>query len=155
MPVKIKTKKKIQTVSILLFLLYLVLLTYFLFFSETFGRDYTERAYSYNLQPFREIGRFWRWRKELGFAAVFTNLAGNVLGFLPFGAILPVLNSRARNFFVIILLCFEFSLLVECAQLILKVGSFDVDDLILNTFGGLLGFLIFTVCNHMRRKRYG
>lgn len=152
---KKKTKIKIQAVSVLLFILYLVLLTYFLFFAESFGRVYTEREYSYNLEPFKEIRRFWTYRRELGFAAVFTNIAGNVLCFIPFGAILPILNRRARNFFLITLLCFEFSLLVECTQLIWKVGSFDVDDLILNTLGGVIGFLIFTFCNRVRRKRYG
>lgn len=139
----------------MLFLLYLILLTYFLFFSEGFGRVYTERGYSYNLEPFKEIRRFWEFRRELGFLAAFTNIAGNVLCFVPFGAILPVLNRRARHFAVIVLLSFEFSLLVECAQLILKVGSFDVDDLMLNTLGGVLGFLIFTVCNRIRRRKYG
>lgn len=152
---KKETKIKIQVFSVLLFILYLFLLTYFLFFAESFGRVYTEREYAYNLEPFKEILRFWNYREELGFMAVFTNLAGNVICFVPFGAILPVLNRRARNFFVITFLSFEFSLLVECAQLISKVGSFDVDDLMLNTLGGVTGFLMFTVCNRVRRKRYG
>lgn len=152
---KIETKRKIQAFSTTLFILYLFLLTYFLFFSEGFGRAYTEREYAYNLEPFKEIRRFWTYREELGPLAVFINLAGNVLCFVPFGAILPVLNHKARNFFVITFLSFEFSLIVECVQLISKVGSFDVDDLMLNTIGGVLGFLVFTVCNRVRRKRYG
>ena len=139
----------------MLFLLYVVLLIYFLFFSENLGRTYEERSYLYNLVPFKEINRFWTYREELGFAAVFTNIAGNVLCFIPFGAILPVLSRVARNFFVMLMISFEFSLLVECVQLISRVGSFDVDDLMLNTLGGVLGFLLFTVCNRIRRKRYG
>lgn len=150
-----ETKKKIQAFSVLLFVLYLVLLTYFLFFAESFGRVYEERQYAYNLEPFREIMRFWTYRGELGVTAVFTNLLGNVLCFVPFGAILPVLNRRARNFFLITLLSFELSFLVEAVQLIFRVGSFDVDDLMLNTLGGILGFLVFTVCNRVRRRRYG
>lgn len=152
---KRETKKKIQIVSAALFLFYLVCLTYFLFFAESLGRSYTEREYTYNLHLFKEIVRFWSYREELGTAAVLANIVGNVVCFIPFGAILPVLNRKARNFFLILALCFEFSLLVECAQLISKVGSFDVDDLFLNTLGGILGFFIFTVCNKMRRKHYG
>jgi len=38
---------------------------------------------------------------------------------------------------------FEFSLLVETIQLVSKVGSFDVDDLLLNTIGGAIGYLNF------------
>lgn len=153
---KKETKTKIRVVSMLLFVLYLVLLTHFLFFSESLGRtDLAGREYSYNLKPFQEIARFWNYREELGFGAAFINLAGNVLCFVPFGAILPVLSRRARNGFLITLLSFQFSLLVECAQLVSKVGCFDVDDLILNTLGGLLGFVLFAVCNHFRRKHYG
>ncbi|MDO5538741.1 MAG: VanZ family protein [Eubacteriales bacterium] len=152
---KKETKRAIQGISVVLFVLYLILMIYFLFFAESLGRSYSEREYAYNLEAFREIGRFWTYREELGFWAVFLNLAGNVLCFVPFGAILPVLSSRARNFFLITLLSFEFSLMVECVQLILKVGSFDVDDLILNTLGGILGFLMFTVCNKVRRRHYG
>lgn len=149
-----ETKGKIQAVSALLFILYLILLIYFLFFSETFGRSNTEREYAYNLVPFREIKRFLQYREKLGFTAVFTNIAGNVLCFVPFGAILPVLARWARNFFAIALFSFTFSLLVECAQLILRVGSFDVDDLMLNTLGGILGYLLFAACNRIRRQ-YG
>lgn len=137
-----------------LFLLYLVLLIYFLFFAESYGRGYEERSYSYNLVPFLEMKRFWTYRKQLGFLAVFTNLAGNVIGFVPFGAILPILYRNARNMFKITFLAFECSLLVECTQLIFRVGSFDVDDLILNTLGGFLGYLIYLICDKTRRKIY-
>ena len=105
--------------------------------------------------PFREIRRFWTWREELGFAAVFTNLAGNVLCFLPFGAILPVFSQRTRNLWTIALLSFEFSLAVECIQLVTMTGSFDVDDLVLNTLGGVLGFGLFCVCDRWRKLQYG
>lgn len=150
-----KTKKRIQAVSVGMFVLYLFLLAYFLFFAENFGRVYTEREYAYNLELFKEIKRFWNYREELGMTAVLTNIVGNVVCFIPFGAILPVLARRARNFWVIAMLSFEFSLLVECTQLISKVGSFDVDDILLNTFGGILGFIVFTICNMVRRRHYG
>lgn len=152
---KKETRKKIQIVSALLFLLYLVCLTYFLFFAESMGRSFEEREYTYNLHLFKEISRFWQYRRELGMAAVLANIVGNVVCFIPFGAILPVLNRKARNFFMILMLSFQFSLLVECAQLVSRVGSFDVDDLFLNTLGGVIGFVIFTICNRVRRHRYG
>ena len=43
------------------------------------------------------------------------------------------------------------SLLVEVFQFISKVGSFDVDDIILNTIGGIVGYILFIVCNTIRR----
>ncbi len=115
----------------------------------------TDREYSYNLVPFLEIKRFWQNRKLIGHFAVFINLAGNVLAFVPFGFFLPMLGSHARGLFRMGLFSFEFSLLVETIQLVSKVGSFDVDDLMLNTLGGILGYVIFSLCNYIRRKVYG
>ncbi len=51
------------------------------------------------------------------------------------------------------LISFEFSLLIECIQLVSKVGSFDVDDMILNTLGGSLGYLCFWVARKWKKRR--
>ena len=96
---ELKTKKKIRVMSTVLFLLYLLALGYFLFFAEGFGRAIEDRGYRYNLEPMKEIMRFWNNRETLGTSAVLLNLAGNVLAFVPFGAILPVLNRHTRGFF--------------------------------------------------------
>ncbi|MEE0419662.1 MAG: VanZ family protein [Lachnospiraceae bacterium] len=145
----------IRIAGFVMFVCYLLALTYFLFFAESYGRAIQDRQYSYNLTPLKEIKRFWTYRESLGLMAVFLNLAGNVLAFVPFGAILPVLWNRTRGFIRIGVMTFEFSLLVETIQLVSKVGSFDVDDLLLNTLGGILGYAAFVVCNYMRRKLYG
>ena len=52
-----------------------------------------------------------------------------------------------------ILLCFEFSAVAEVIQLVTKVGCFDVDDLMLNTFGGCIGYLVFVVYRTIAEKR--
>ena len=153
---KDSTKRKIKCLSVLLFILYVLLLVYFLFFSEEYGRVATEeRMYRYNLIPFVEIRRFWIYRKQLGVFAVFTNIFGNVIGFIPYGFILPVIAHKCRRGTFIITSGFALSLLVETVQLLARVGCFDVDDLILNTLGAAIGYLLFVGCNYMRRKRYG
>lgn len=114
-----------------------------------------ERAYRYNMVPFVEIRRFWTYREQLGVFALFTNIFGNVLGFIPFGFILPVISRGFRNGFLIILSGFCLSLCVETIQLVTKVGCFDVDDLILNTLGAAVGYLAFAICDYLRRKYYG
>ena len=139
-----------------LFIIYVLLLIYFLFFSEAYGRvAEAEREYRYNLMPFVEIRRFWVYRDQLGLFALFTNIFGNVLGFVPLGCILPVICRKWRNGFLIILSGFGLSLCVETIQLITKVACFDVDDMILNTLGAALGYLVFAVCDYLRRKHYG
>ena len=145
---KKETKHIIRTLGTILFILYVLALIYFLFFSE-------ERQYRYNLIPFVEIRRFWVYRKQLGLMAVVTNLFGNVIGFLPFGFILPVILDKMRSGWLIVLAVFGLSVTVEVIQLITKVGCFDVDDMILNTAGAALGYLLFFICDHLRRKIYG
>ena len=53
---------------------------------------------------------------------------------------------------------FGLSLAIELIQLVSKVGSFDVDDLMLNTLGGVLGYLTFVLqkmCQfHRKRKNH-
>ena len=124
-----------------LFGIYLIGLCYFLFFAENYGRELGQGNYRYNLIPFREIERFWKHRDILGFHS-FYNLAGNILGFVPAGFFIPILWKKRRGFLFTLCVTFEMSLLVEILQLTFRVGSFDVDDLILNTLGGVLGYLL-------------
>lgn len=134
---------RVYVVGWCMFIVYLLSLTYFLFFAEATGRTFADRTYQYNLIPFHEIRRFLIYRRQLGFAAVALNLAGNVLAFVPFGMLLPLLVKRARSFGKTLVLGFDFSLLVEILQLFSKVGSFDVDDIILNTLGVIVGYVLF------------
>lgn len=144
-------KKKRHIVAGILFLLYFIVLFYFLFFSEEMGRTYSERAYHYNLVPFKEIGRFLRYREVLGMKAVLLNIVGNVAAFVPFGVFLPIFSARSRKLWRTVYYSFELSLLVEVLQLVFRVGSFDVDDLLLNTVGGMLGFLVYAFTMHVWR----
>lgn len=149
---KKQTKKKIKVLGVALFVCYLIALIYFLFFAEGYGRvSDAEAVYHYNLIPFQEIQRFWKYRDVVGSFAMFTNLAGNIVGFMPLGFILPVLSKRFRSGVFIVFLGFLLSLLVESLQLVTRLGIFDVDDLILNTLGTMFGYLVFWICDLIRR----
>ena len=132
-----------------LFLIYLAGLCYFLFFAENYGRVTGLEKYRYNLVPFREIERFWKYRRELGIHS-FHNLAGNILGFVPAGFFIPMLWKEKRNFLYTVCMTFQLSMQAEILQLIFRVGSFDVDDLLLNTFGGMLGYLLLILLKKWR-----
>lgn len=128
--------------------LYLACLIYFMFFSESYGRTDVHREYQYNLVLFREIRRFIQYRHILGTTAVLINVAGNVAVFIPFGAALPALFERIHSFGQVLILSFATSLAAETMQLVLKVGCFDVDDLLLNTIGGCLGYVTYRIFRH-------
>ena len=150
----IRNTTKNQKLGWVLFVLYLVALVYFMFFAESMGRTGNSQAeYAYNLELFREIRRFIVYREQLGWKAVVMNLGGNVVGFMPFGFILPVVSRRGRTWYNTFLLGFFLSLCIESTQLVFKVGSFDVDDLLLNTVGGILGFLSYKAVQEVRIRR--
>ena len=138
-------KKGVKKAGWLLFYLYIILLSYFLFFSERYGREIVMKDYHYNLELFKEIHRFIQYRKQLGMESFVVNILGNVLAFAPFGFLLPTLSKNYRNFFVTTFLSLLFSLCVETTQLVLRVGIFDVDDIFMNTIGGMLGYIAFAI----------
>ncbi len=129
----------------ILFLIYLILLVYFLFFSEALGRDINNNLPRYNIYLFKEIRRFYIYRKKLGFYAFSLNIFGNILAFIPFGIFRPIIGIRKHSF---LRTCFQgllFSFFIELTQLRFKVGCFDVDDIFLNTLGCILGYTIFLI----------
>ena len=147
-----RRQKQIRILGKILFVVYILFLLYFLIFSDWYGRSGVMAEYHYNLTQFREIKRFWRYREQLGIPALL-NLVGNVLIFIPFG-FFEAIASRRRSFWGTVADGLFLSMLVEIFQLVTKVGRFDVDDLMLNTAGVVIGYLIFLVCNAMRRM-YG
>ena len=128
----------------------------FLLFAEEYGRrNFFELDYRYNLVPFQEIRRFWIYREKVGFLAAFLNLAGNVIGFLPFGFIVPVMHKKNGEFLESIASWFYVQPLRGDDSAHHEVGCFDVDDLILNTLGAMIGCGAFLICNKFRRWKYG
>ncbi len=140
-----------RVVGWIFFIVYIAALVYFLFFAEGYGRV-IDGAMHYNLEPFREIKRFLIHYDVLGWQAVVLNIIGNVVGFMPFGFFLPLLSAKERRLLMVLLLTFELSLTVEVIQLFTGVGSFDVDDLMLNTLGGVLGYGCYHLFSNLSKS---
>ena len=144
------TRQRIITIGWILFYIYILLLSYFLFFSERYGRGL--QTQEYNLKLFKEIKRFIKYREQIGWEGFIVNICGNVLAFMPFGFLLPLLNRAYRKFYIKAVLSILFSLIVETVQLLLKVGVFDVDDILMNSLGGILGYIVFMVIHAIHRR---
>ncbi|MET9727633.1 VanZ family protein [Streptomyces zaomyceticus] len=70
-------------------------------------------------------------------------LGGNILLGVPFGLLLPLVSPRSRGFVKVALLTVATMLLVELVQGALITGrAFDIDDVLLNTTGALLGYAL-------------
>lgn len=75
-----------------------------------------------------------------------TLLIGNIIMFIPFGLLLPLIREQ-KTFRYVIKCCFFVSLIIEILQPILG-RSFDIDDILCNVIGAIIGFCIFTVARN-------
>lgn len=149
-----KRKKKYKAAIWLCFLLYIILLIYFLFFSERFGRT-AVTGYRYNLTPFSEIRRYVRLRGIFGAEVFLLNIVGNIVAFIPFGLCMPFMSDAYKKYRILLLNGFAITACIETIQLIFKVGSFDIDDIILNVAGVTAGYGIYRAVMFIRRKIMG
>ena len=119
-----KRLKRMRFLSGILLGLYLVVLVWFLLFSESLGRSADQgQNVRYNL--------------------------------IPLGLLLPLALVSMRRLVPVVTAGFLLSLLAESIQLSARVGSFDVDDVLLNTCGTLLGYLCYIMCDRIRRHHNG
>lgn len=79
--------------------------------------------------------------KEYRMGRFAVNVIGNIIAFVPLGFLTPLILDK-RSIKKISLVGAGISLAFEIIQLATGIGSFDVDDLILNTFGTILGYII-------------
>lgn len=87
-------------------------------------------------------------------------VGGNILLGMPFGLLAPVVAPRTRGFLRVLLLTGSVMLMVEFAQGAMITGrAFDIDDVILNTGGALIGYLLLgrrlSRAVHARRPKAG
>ena len=142
-----------KAVMKLLFIIYMCVLVYVVFFAEAMGRT-PQDGYVYNLTPLNEIKRFMKyiWDNDALGRAARLNIFGNIIAFIPFGIYLPYTSESKLGFISTFLYTFSLSLTIELVQLITKVGSCDVDDIILNALGGVIGYILWYIYTKLRKK---
>ena len=144
----------VRTIEAVMFLLYMALLIYLLLFSERYGHAAAFGGpYRYNLVPFKEINRFITHARVVGIRSMVLNIGGDIVAFMPFGFLFPMVVRRLDTAIRVALAGFLVSLLAETLQLVTRVGRFDVDDLILNTFGTWMGYLVYLAVGWVRINR--
>lgn len=99
---------------------------------------------SINIVPFHSIGSYLFSDDKLLRTFAFSNVAGNIILFVPLGVYLPLFireKSILKNVLWIILM----SAFAEILQFVFRVGASDVDDVILNGFGGFIGVIAYKI----------
>lgn len=138
-------RERIKTVFLYgVFICYILLLIKILFVSrvslwELFNSQRT-LSRSINLIPFYSIKEYILGSSATIKKFAFGNVVGNIVIFIPLGTYLSLFKNDKR---VITNLLFIFivSLFVEIIQGLLGIGAADIDDIILNCLGGLVGIL--------------
>lgn len=72
--------------------------------------------------------------------------------FIPTGIILPILYKRLNSFWKVLLTGAGISLCIEVIQLLLPNSVTDIDDLILNTAGVIIGYAVFSLVRRLRKR---
>lgn len=114
----------------LLFIVYILILFYIVTFQDDSGLGDS------NFVPFKEMFRY-----DIGSRLFFKNIIGNLLLFIPFGIFISY-YIKSYRFWPILILSFISSLAIEFTQY--KIGRvFDIDDIMLNIFGAIIGYILF------------
>ena len=110
------------------------------FFGQLARFRWSEMGHSVNFLPGRTILYYITLQED--FRMALAQLGGNLAGFLPFGFLLPLFYRPARRALRLLELAAALSLFFELFQFATNVGSFDVDDLLLNVSGAVCGFFL-------------
>ncbi|MUT66624.1 VanZ family protein [Paenibacillus sp. NEAU-GSW1] len=119
---------------------YTLMLIYWMFVG--FGREHRpDGELLYNLTPLSTIKNYFIYFDHYKFNTWLVNIGGNILVFVPFGISFPIIfrwrfGKTMLNFIT-------FICVLEVMQMVTRRGSLDIDDVILNSIGAFLGYVLY------------
>ena len=141
----------------MLFVIYSLTMLWLLFGRQQYHREMMDMLV--NLQPLKTIRAYLyvlQNREEVFLLRIAAfNLFGNVVLFIPYGIFLPYLFNRLRSLWKVMLFGAVTIVCVELLQIATLRGSCDVDDLILNMMGILIGYIVFRIAHLRCQKNTG
>lgn len=167
-----KKEKRRNPWEALLFLVYAVVMLYFLFFrtrTVTEGLTYWDQIQrNCNLIPWKTVGNYWdvlvrpeyyiaKWESASVYRyqamVALINILGNVGMFVPYGTFLPAMWQKLRKAWKVFLVGTLSILTVEMCQLLTLRGRCDVDDVLLNMIGIMLGYGLWKLTHRSAKKK--
>lgn len=145
-----KIQGKLRTNLWILFIIYCVVMLWLLFVRTPFDIKvsyWTRIKMNIRPMPFHTISHYMHLLNDktnqlIWFDAII-NLFGNIANFIPLGIFLPYFWEKLQSL-KWFLLCFSsIIIIIEVTQLFTLRGICDIDDLILNVFGGVIGYLAY------------
>lgn len=141
-------KRKLRFTSVFIGLLFTIYIA-FLLYITLFGR-LSERIDTISLFP------FWSYLEMIQTANLNMGrqILYSILAFVPLGILLPMLDRRFQRLKIILLCGFLLSALIESAQLLFHLGWCDIDDVINNTAGAVIGYGIWHILRIPGRRLF-
>lgn len=96
-----------------------------------------------NIIPFHNTYTYLMGSQHFNLNIILYNTIGNILIFVPLGIFFSFLFSRFRTFSKVMMIGFTITVSIELLQFFLQLGQFDIDDILLNTIGALLGYFVY------------
>jgi len=112
----------------------------------TLFRQTTLENYEINFTLFVDLINVY---KKSGLWQFIRLFIGNIVWFIPFGFMLPKMLKKC-NFTTVTLSGFLLTLLIEILQLVFKKGICEIDDLILNIAGTMIGYSVYKIIQRIK-----
>lgn len=106
-----------------------------------------------NLVPFNKFTEIRESAQRGIFSYIVNEVIGNIALFVPIGFLLPLLWKRFEKIWAVLICCLSISLAIEIIQLGISLRATDVDDLILNTLGGIIGYLAYALIKRLTKSK--
>lgn len=126
---------KTKNVSRILFVIYFLFLCWLVLFKFSFSFEDIQRYRAINLDPFHDALNHPIRTREVIY---------NILIFIPYGILISIAKEN-KSILNRVFQIFLTSLVFEILQFVFMIGSSDVNDLITNTLGGVIGIVIYGI----------
>lgn len=126
---------KTKNVSRILFVIYFLFLCWLVLFKFSFSFEDIPRYSAINLDPFHDALNHPIRTREIIY---------NILIFIPYGILISIAKEN-KSILNRVFQIFLTSLVFEILQFVFMIGSSDVNDLITNTLGGIIGIVIYGI----------
>ena len=135
---------KLQCGVAILLSLYIVVLLYF----TVVGR-YSHEEYEYKINFFTSYRWFFQYNGE----QVLRQLLINLVMLMPVGFLLPIIINTKHKYLITMALSLLLTVFIETMQLITKCGSFEIDDIINNFIGAVIGTMLYALCSKLLKSK--
>jgi len=116
---------------------------------NTINMSRSEGLWNCNLILFRSISHYLH---HIARPHGYLNFLGNIIPFIPIGFLIPINYYKLRGFIKTLLMSLIFIIVIEAIQFVTMLGYFDIDDIVLNLLGSLIGYFIYKAKSKKKKR---